>query len=608
VKRLAWLAVVAPALARADQGVDAQLYKPALDPYGVFSVERVQGLPQWDIAARLSASFAASPLKLSVPMTGSDEVLKSQLTLNFGFAFGITDWLSFAFDLPLTHAPLGTGYGKDGLYRPVPPDQAQVGTGFYSVRPEQNTLPSEDSPGDARVGVKLRFTGRGDWGIGATLVGYAPFGDEDVFGGGSAATFEPKLVLERRLGSRGFVALNAGARIRKGTLVETRQTDSSGVVMNDAQNRPVYFPLLYVGTEAVVGLGARYQLGERVGLGVEGYGLIPIAKTDSTACGDGCRNGDLTADALGGVYLTPSADVTITVAGGAGVVPDAVRRDPFRAVVSLAWTPSAEGASAQGDRDGDGIPDREDVCPDEPEDKDGFQDDDGCPDPDNDLDGTADKDDKCPNQAEDKDGFQDDDGCPDADDDGDGIPDVLDKCPKEQEDKDGFQDADGCPEPDNDGDGVLDKDDKCPNEPETVNGVDDLDGCPDQAVQGGPRLALDRIDLQGEKIEFVGRSARLTAASQQALEGVAEVMRTYPGIRFRVEIGVERSGNGRRALAADRRLTVERGRTIQAFLLARGARPAQLDVAPLGSDRPLDAKNPKDPRLNRRVEFIRVTQ
>jgi len=37
-------------------------------------------------------------------------------------------------------------------------------------------------------------------------------------------------------------------------------------------------------------------------------------------------------------------------------------------------------------------------------------------------------------------------------------------------------------------------------------------------------------------------------------------------------------------------------------------KPAQIDVAPLGSDRPIDAKNPKDPRLNRRVELIRVTQ
>ncbi|HVR63911.1 MAG TPA: OmpA family protein [Polyangia bacterium] len=65
------------------------------------------------------------------------------------------------------------------------------------------------------------------------------------------------------------------------------------------------------------------------------------------------------------------------------------------------------------DTDGDGITDDKDKCPTEAEDKDGFQDDDGCPDPDNDADGIPDDKDKCPNEAEDKDGFQDDDGCPD---------------------------------------------------------------------------------------------------------------------------------------------------------------------------------------------------
>jgi OOP family OmpA-OmpF porin len=66
-----------------------------------------------------------------------------------------------------------------------------------------------------------------------------------------------------------------------------------------------------------------------------------------------------------------------------------------------------------GDRDGDGIPDDVDKCPDEPEDKDGFQDADGCPDPDNDNDGIPDVADKCPNDAETKNGYQDEDGCPD---------------------------------------------------------------------------------------------------------------------------------------------------------------------------------------------------
>jgi outer membrane protein OmpA-like peptidoglycan-associated protein len=76
--------------------------------------------------------------------------------------------------------------------------------------------------------------------------------------------------------------------------------------------------------------------------------------------------------------------------------------------------PPAPAPPAPKDTDGDGIPDAEDKCPDEPEDKDGFQDADGCPDPDNDGDGILDKEDKCPNEPETMNGFEDADGCPDT--------------------------------------------------------------------------------------------------------------------------------------------------------------------------------------------------
>ena len=60
------------------------------------------------------------------------------------------------------------------------------------------------------------------------------------------------------------------------------------------------------------------------------------------------------------------------------------------------------------DTDGDGIPDALDKCPNEPEDKDGFEDEDGCPDPDNDQDGIPDVVDQCPNQP----GPPEENGCP----------------------------------------------------------------------------------------------------------------------------------------------------------------------------------------------------
>jgi OOP family OmpA-OmpF porin len=70
--------------------------------------------------------------------------------------------------------------------------------------------------------------------------------------------------------------------------------------------------------------------------------------------------------------------------------------------------------AAKPDRDGDGIPDDQDACPDRPEDIDGFEDADGCPDIDNDLDRILDIADKCPNQPETYNGYEDEDGCPDT--------------------------------------------------------------------------------------------------------------------------------------------------------------------------------------------------
>jgi outer membrane protein OmpA-like peptidoglycan-associated protein len=123
-------------------------------------------------------------------------------------------------------------------------------------------------------------------------------------------------------------------------------------------------------------------------------------------------------------------------------------------------------------------------------------------------------------------------------------------------------------------------------------------------------MGADRIELAGERIEFINsRSARLTAASLKTLDAVAAVMKQYPTVRIRIEVGVEQSrGSARRARAGDMRLATDRAAAVQATLLSRGVKAQQVDVAPLGSDRPLDAKRPRDPRLNRRVEFIRVTQ
>jgi hypothetical protein len=118
-------------------------------------------------------------------------------------------------------------------------------------------------------------------------------------------------------------------------------------------------------------------------------------------------------------------------------------------------------AIEEADRDGDGVADEADACPDEP----GTEAADGCPDRDND--GIPDAEDACPDEA----GLPEGDGCPvssEGDGDGDGVFDEADACP----DVPGSPLADGCPDADEDG--IRDAEDACPDEP----GLPEHDGCP----------------------------------------------------------------------------------------------------------------------------------
>jgi parallel beta-helix repeat protein len=133
---------------------------------------------------------------------------------------------------------------------------------------------------------------------------------------------------------------------------------------------------------------------------------------------------------------------------------------------------------------------------------------------DKDGDGIPDDVDQCPDVAEDKDEFEDVDGCPDYDNDKDGIYDAQDQCPIEPEDRDGFQDVDGCPDNDNDKDGIPDLSDACLNNPETVNGYKDSDGCPDEK----PQEIKQTLILRG--VNFKTASAELLEESYYVLEQV----------------------------------------------------------------------------------------
>ena len=252
----------------------------------------------------------------------------------------------------------------------------------------------------------------------------------------------------------------------------------------------------------------------------------------------------------------------------------------------------------RADRDGDGVFDDADTCPDAKEDSDGHEDVDGCPDPDNDADGLADADDRCPLEAEDKDGVDDEDGCADKDDDKDGVLEPSDNCPLEPEDTDGHVDTDGCPDPDNDHDGILDGQDSCPAEPETENGYADEDGCPDAK---SVRVVGDKIVLD-ERIHFATNSAVIRVVSHPLVRRIGQLLNDHPEY---VQIEIQGHADPRGDAGYNQRLSEARAQAVEDFLIdACGVEASRLSHAGYGSSQPLvSADDPRSLYMNRRVEF-----
>ncbi len=271
------------------------------------------------------------------------------------------------------------------------------------------------------------------------------------------------------------------------------------------------------------------------------------------------------------------------------------------AQAALANSPADRCAEApslarEGDRDGDGILDTFDSCPDQRETYNGYEDIDGCPDdPDTDKDGIPDSRDACPLEPEDKDGYLDDDGCPDPDNDGDGIADEKDKCPMEPEDPDGFQDDDGCPDEDNDNDTVKDVDDQCPNTPGQPTAA--RPGCPSLVVVTAREIRIT------QQIQFDFNKATIKAVSFPTLDAVYDVLSANPKITIEVQGHTDNVGNA----SYNQKLSQQRADSVKAYLVKKGIAESRLVSKGYGMAQPLLPNTTEANRaLNRRVQFIRT--
>jgi OmpA-OmpF porin, OOP family len=218
---------------------------------------------------------------------------------------------------------------------------------------------------------------------------------------------------------------------------------------------------------------------------------------------------------------------------------------------------------------------------------------------DTDGDGIPDKADQCVLDPEDKDGYLDEDGCPDVDNDGDGIPDSKDQCPNEPEDFDGYKDDDGCPDPDNDGDGVPDVDDYCPNTPGIPGG--DKPGCPRKNTL---IVVTDKEIRITQQIQFEFNKAVIKPGiSYKILDEVTGVLIDNPKIALEVQGHTDNVG----ADAYNMHLSQSRADAVRAYLVSHGIAPDRLVSKGYGFHQPLVPNSSDANRaLNRRVQFIRT--
>jgi outer membrane protein OmpA-like peptidoglycan-associated protein len=250
--------------------------------------------------------------------------------------------------------------------------------------------------------------------------------------------------------------------------------------------------------------------------------------------------------------------------------------DKADACPDVAGSPKAGGCP---DKDGDGVADETDKCPDVK----GLASNRGCPIADRDNDTVLDDVDQCPDVP----GSPKYHGCPIPDTDGDGLNDEVDLCPE----KAGPVEFNGCPIPDSDGDGVNDKDDKCP----TVAGSLANHGCPDIRKE-----IVEKVNYAAKKIFFVTGSDKIATASYSALDNVAAVLKANANLKLLVEGHTDNVGKP----ASNLTLSQKRAEAVKNYLVQKGLDANRLEAKGYGQDKPVaDNSTPAGRAANRRVEL-----
>jgi OmpA-OmpF porin, OOP family len=239
--------------------------------------------------------------------------------------------------------------------------------------------------------------------------------------------------------------------------------------------------------------------------------------------------------------------------------------------------PPALPVAVVTDRDGDGVLDANDKCPDVA----GLASLGGCPD--KDSDGITDAEDKCPDAA----GLAKYGGCPIPDTDADGVNDEDDKCPTVK----GLARYQGCPIPDTDGDGVNDEEDKCKDRAGTAANQ----GCPEIS-----KAVIDKINYVAKNVFFATGSAKLLPKSFKALDEAAKLLKEDESLMVDVDGHTDATGKEDKNQA----LSEARASSVKAYLVSKGIADSRLTATGYGATKPVaDNKTAAGKAKNRRTEL-----
>lgn len=316
----------------------------------------------------------------------------------------------------------------------------------------------------------------------------------------------------------------------------------------------------------------------------------------------GNHHGDATDEVVDYLYAQPETSKDhFGLSGGAGINIWFTKNFGLNIASDYNWIPATKtdyfdffqhtvGVTfrfGNKDRDGDGIEDDVDDCPDTPGVPSDIPGCNGCPDTDGD--GICDNNDACPEEA----GPAENNGCPILDRDGDGILDAEDDCPDTPGVASSIPGCNGCP--DSDGDGVCDGKDQCPNEFGTV------------ANNGCPEIADNCTDIQAIKdalknVLFEYNSDKLTAQSMATLDGIAPILTSnkIKNARWLVEGHTDSKGSDKYNMDLSKR----RAASVEAYLVSKGVPASILKSVGFGESLPITTNDTEEGRArNRRVEL-----